>query len=361
MERTGDLRGECGAAADENGEHHRDGGERREVDGNGVSRSQGTAGRGQRDERQDDEDHLAVLEPGLRRVALEEEREHSGDEPSPDKKSDRAAPVVSLIRETERAQLLDLEGGHDVAVADDDLARGHLYLNRGHAVSRVLLREARGELIDFHVHVQVLLEDLRPRALLPVGPTRRQGLQRVRPYRVKLFGTNPLGIERSQWAFEASRHLIPLRLRHVHDVGGNRWRKRDLRNTGEGRDLLIAGLRRVGADPSDRARRARDPRARIRDDGRVRRELLRHRGLSLVSLCLGQRLRDARPVPRHAPGFDPQMGGGRARRPFAGDFPKRPRPRDPLGVRKGPGRSQGRAASREGSRRPGLRGLVQRA
>src|SRR5437016_5093845 len=90
--------------------------------------------------------------------------------PAPQRESDRAPPIVPFVREPERAELLDLEPAHDVAVANDDLAGRHLHLDRRDSVARILPREVRCEVVDLHVHVEVLLEDLRAGALLPVGP-----------------------------------------------------------------------------------------------------------------------------------------------------------------------------------------------
>src|SRR5258708_2451463 len=74
VERARDLRGERGAPADEDRERHGDGRERDEVDGDGMTRDERPTGRGDDDERQPDDDELAIVAPRFLRVALDEER-----------------------------------------------------------------------------------------------------------------------------------------------------------------------------------------------------------------------------------------------------------------------------------------------
>jgi len=104
--------------------------------------------------------------------ALEEEREDPGDEPRPEQQADRATPVVALVGEAEGAELFDLERRDDLISPHDGFACRHLHLHGGDAISSILPREARRELVHFHVHVEVLLQDLGARALLPLRPAR---------------------------------------------------------------------------------------------------------------------------------------------------------------------------------------------
>src|SRR5205823_13515145 len=111
-----------------------------------------------------------------------------------------ATPVDALVREPERAELLDLQLADDVALADDDLTDRDLHLDGHDGIARVLLREARRGLVGGHVRMEVLPQELGADALLSVGPRGRNGLERVGLHRVELLGTDPLPVERAERA-----------------------------------------------------------------------------------------------------------------------------------------------------------------
>ncbi len=272
VQRSGDLRRERRAAADEDREHHRDGGERDEEHRDVVARDERAARRGQHDEREGHDRELAVVDPGLLRVALDEERENAGDEQGPDDQAEGALPVDARIHEAEGAQLLELLGGHDLALADDDLAQGHLHLHRGYAVARRLLRRRGRRRVEGPVGLEELLQQLGADAFLTFGPARRERLRGLGARRVELLGPDALRVQGLEGGVELLAQRLELGDGHVQQVRGERGRERDVGEPRERRDPLVPGLGTVRPDPGDRAQRAGELRAR-RDD---------HRGIGRV-------------------------------------------------------------------------------
>ncbi len=129
VERARDLDRQRGAPADEDREHHRDRGERNEIHGDGVTWDERATRGGDHDERQADDHQLAIVGPRLGRVALDEQPDDAGDDERPAKEPDRALPVDARVHQAERAELLEILFGDDLAFTDHDLVRRDLHLH----------------------------------------------------------------------------------------------------------------------------------------------------------------------------------------------------------------------------------------
>ena len=104
----------------------------------------------------------------------------------------------------------------------------------------------------------------------------------------------------AQGGVEARRGGVPFDRRHVDEVLRELSGDGDVREAPERHNLLLAGLRSVGAHPRDRRHDVSEAGARACHDGGVHRGLLGDRRFRPLSLRVGERVGDERHGARRA-------------------------------------------------------------
>ena len=287
VQRAGDLRRQRGAAAGQDGEHHRDGREGREVERERAGRDDSPDG-DQRDDRKTDEHEPPIVGPRLLRVALDEQAQDAGDQERPAEVTEDASEVDRGVRQVERAQLLDVLLGHDAALAHHDLARQDLDLDRADRGARRGLRGQGRRGVRDLVRLHVLRDEGARDAALLVGPRRRPGLQHLLDRLGDLLLTQALGVDVLEGALHLAGDRLPIGGGHLDDV--------DRDGLGDGRlgeprdpdDPLLAGERLVGPGGGYGGVRRRQLAGLGHGDGRFATVHGRHRSRGPLALGVGE-------------------------------------------------------------------------